>query len=36
MVVAFGVGDGLGEAVVLTVPEADILLAFWAEDASTS
>jgi len=27
---------GLGEAVVLTVPEADILLAVWAEDASTS
>ena len=34
--VTFGVGVGLGEAVVLTVPAADILLAAPADDAIKS
>lgn len=36
IVVAFGVGVGLGEAVVLTVPAADMLLAAPADEAIKS
>ena len=34
--VTFGVGVGLGDAVVLTVPDADILLAAPADEAIKS